>query len=561
VIHADAENCALACKHSTTKPETDLVSQLIRQSQDQGSALMCGKHTRKTTSVSRAPKAYRTAALSRIESKRGDLLALDAEGHSEATAVEEGCPTVGLRDQGVHAMEEREAQELLDLDGKYKEDAGLLDMQMEEMDEHRLELELQDLRQLLQTQTSEAQAHVAELQDRLDEQARGLEEREMNDNQNLEVSQVNNGKPQLSSVHDLSQSPKISADQDAPAVPLGEIVSPRLSEPRTSLANAAEESGRQIQVLSVHDVSRSPKMSTDRDAPAVPLGEIVSPRLAKPRMSLANAAEESGRQIGGDALLKETMNEAARALEQTNDAELRCLVEQQVMEAVKPEQSGKHDDNGKIESQQIHGLCGTDLDSTADSMTSSPLREVPPIPPSSLVSKPPMKERNPEAEKSGSIIDRREQLEELRYGAPDIELSINCKTAAIDVIKNLISRIFELDEAGASNIIAIMEHSPTLAADEILNTLKTQIKKNALGIPCGTAGKECSVSVRVTADFIPGSSPGELNAEGTITSRHSSPARNEDVLWLVAGDVLITQFCGDRGWAWGTCVRESDHDS
>ena len=525
---------------------------------------MCGKHTCKTTSVSRPPKAYRTATLSRIESKRDDLLVLDAERLSEATAVEEACPTVGLTLQGVHAMAQREAQvrqELPDLNGKYTEDAGLLYMHMEEMDEHRLELELQDLRQLLQTQTSEAQAHVAELQDRLDEQARGLEEREMNDNQNLEGSHVNNGKPQVSSVYDVSQSPTMSIDCDTPAVPLGEIVSPRLAKPRTSLANAAEESGRQIQVSSVHDVPQSPKMSTDRDAPAVPLGEIVSPRLAKPRMSLANAAEESGRQIGGDALLKETMHEAARALEQMNDAELWCLVEQQVMEAVKPEQSGKHDDNEKIESQQIHGLRGTDLDSTADSMTSPPMREVPQIPLTPLVSKPPGNERTPAAEKSDTIIDRRKQSEELRYRAPEIELSINCKTAAIDVTKNLISRIFEFDEAGASNIIAIMEHDPTRAAYEILNALKTQLKKDALGIPCGTAGKECSVSVRVTADFIPGASPGELKAEGIITSRHSSPARNEDVLWLVAGDVLITQFCGDRGWAWGTCVRESDHDS
>lgn len=519
---------------------------------------MCGKHTCKTTSVSRPPKAYRTATLSRIESKRDDLLAFDAEGHSQATAVEEACPTVGLTVQGVRATEEREAQvrqELPDQNWKYTEDLGLLYMQMEEMDEHRLELELQDLRQLLQTQTSAAQAHVAQLQ------ARGLEEGEMNDNQNLEGSSVKSGKSQVSSVHDVSQSPKMSIDCDTPAVPLGEIVSPRLAKPRTALANAAEESGRQIQVLSVHDVSESPKMSIDRDAPALPLGEIVSSRLAKPRTSPSNAAEESGKQIKGDAFLKETMHEAARALEQMNDAELRCLVEQQGMEAIEPEQSGKHDDNEKIESQQILGLRGTDLDSTADSMTSPSLREVPPIPLTPLFSKPPGKERKPAAEESDSIIDRRKESEELRYRAPEIELSVNCKTAAIDVTKDLISHIFELDEAGASNIIAIMEHNPTRAAYEILNTLKTQMQKDALGIPCGTAGKECSVSVRVTADFIPGASPGELKAEGTITSRHSSPARNEDVLWLVAGDVLITQFCGDRGWAWGTCVRESDHDS
>lgn len=210
MIHADAVNCALACKRSTTKSETDLVSQLIRQSQDQGSALMCGKHTCKTTCVSRPPKAFKTAApppLERIESKRGELLALPAEErsnlhandtgvHSEATAVEEACPTAGTRvvqhavavrvsgdaatapdsdsrvfpilaenaeaqskqesragslegafrllelgeTQRVHAIEEREAkmwQELLDLDGNYKEDVGLLYMQVEQMDEAR----------------------------------------------------------------------------------------------------------------------------------------------------------------------------------------------------------------------------------------------------------------------------------------------------------------------------------------------------------------------------------------------------------------------------------------
>ena len=35
-------------------------------------------------------------------------------------------------------------------------------------------------------------------------------------------------------------------------------------------------------------------MSIDSDAPAIPLGEIVSPRLAHPKTSLANAAEPPG---------------------------------------------------------------------------------------------------------------------------------------------------------------------------------------------------------------------------------------------------------------------------
>ena len=433
---------------------------------------MRGKYTRKTISVSRPSKAYKAGPpprLDRIEAKQGDVSALSAEEQSNLQAS----------NGEVHRGVVSRAESGEDNAGEFA---------------------------LNHSRPGALRRDVSPEVDRNAQKQPGVR-LAVGEDEKVEMAKEGRVSPEAS--FDAYGNTWDQANCEGKLVDLGES-----------------------QKSSLHNMSQSPEMSIDSDAPAIPLGEIVSPRLAHPKTSLANAAEESGWQVEGDALLIQA-------------------VKQQVMETVEQQQSDKQRDNLKIERNQIASVADKNLDVEA---ASSAPREVCPISP---VPELPGKERTLPAR---SISDRPTQLHELGNRIPEIELSIGCKMAAIDVMKHLIGRIFDLDEAATSNAIAIMEHNPALAADEILNTLLTHLKKDALGIPRGTTGKECSVSVRVTANFVPGASLGEIDAQGGITSRDSSPAGNKDMLWLVKGDVLVTQFCGDRGWAWGTCVKESDRN-
>jgi hypothetical protein len=66
-----------------------------------------------------------------------------------------------------------------------------------------------------------------------------------------------------------------------------------------------------------------------------------------------------------------------------------------------------------------------------------------------------------------------------RDRSTQIDLSMVSKLAAIDVMQHLMDRIAHFDLTAAKNIIALMQHSPLSAADEIINVLTSHIKEMA----------------------------------------------------------------------------------
>jgi small ubiquitin-related modifier len=66
-----------------------------------------------------------------------------------------------------------------------------------------------------------------------------------------------------------------------------------------------------------------------------------------------------------------------------------------------------------------------------------------------------------------------------RDRSAEINLSMVCKLAAIDVMQHLMDRIARFDLTAAKNIVALMQHSPLSAADEIINALTSHVKEMA----------------------------------------------------------------------------------
>ena len=143
-------------------------------------------------------------------------------------------------------------------------------------------------------------------------------------------------------------------------------------------------------------------------------------------------------------------------------------------------------------------------------------------------------------------------------GDSPVELSIGCKMAAIDVMQNIIRHLSNLDPQHVDGIVSLMEHNPDLAADEILRKLSDHSKPRQMASMNETGGQQCSISVRVIEDFNPSSVyKSSTHCPSGMDGKEDSPS---DVLALVSGDCILTTFCGDHGWAWGTCIRSSKID-
>ena len=144
-------------------------------------------------------------------------------------------------------------------------------------------------------------------------------------------------------------------------------------------------------------------------------------------------------------------------------------------------------------------------------------------------------------------------VEVVGAGDSPVELSIGCKMAAIDVMQNIIRHLSKLDPQHAGEIVSLMEHNPDLATDEILRKLSDHSKPRQMASMNETGGQRCSICVRVIEDFNPHAvyKPSTHCSSG-MDGKDYFPC---DVLGLVSGDFILTTFCGDHGWAWGTCIR------
>ena len=152
----------------------------------------------------------------------------------------------------------------------------------------------------------------------------------------------------------------------------------------------------------------------------------------------------------------------------------------------------------------------------------------------------------------------------------ELELSIGAKMAAIDVMKHLISRLACLDPQATSNIISMMESNAINAADALLSTvlkhalqqyeqiaqtMKDTAMTSETRPSAGNSRNQCCTTVKVISNFDP---PGAAKSNSTVRSDEQDQNSPNRYLSLVQGDVLLTHFCGDRGWSWGTCVRQAD---